>query len=464
MQGLRNVLGRIERSDGIARRGRIAFSVAHFVVHSATVKPRRNGWWWAVVLTVAVSCKTKGGGRSEDAGMPQASRPSEDEKPDLAAKATELAHRFIIVDGHIDVPWRLEESRGEDGKLTEDVSTRTPKGDFDWERAMQGGLTAPFMSIYVPASFEKGGAKRTAERLIDMVLDLQEKAPLKFRVARSPAEVRANFARRGVMSLLMGMENGSPLEHDLKNVAHFHERGIRYITLAHSKDNHLSDSSYDDTHKNKGLSDFGKKVVAEMNRVGIMVDVSHLSDDAFWQVTKISKTPVIASHSSCRHFTPGWQRNMSDEMIRALAEQGGVIHVNFGSGFVDAESQKQATAQFDELDAILKKQKLDWADKKAKPVIDAYHAEHPRKRATVEQVADHVDHVRQLVGIDHVGLGSDFDGVGDTLPAGLKDVSEYPNLIRVLLERGYTEAEIEKLCSGNSLRVWQAVEDFSRDH
>ena len=126
------------------------------------------------------------------------------------------------------------------------------------------------------------------------------------------------------------------------------------------------------------------------------------------------------------------------------------------------ESQKQATAQFDELDAILKKQKLDWADKKAKPIIDGYHAQHPRKLATVEQVADHIDHVKKLAGIDHVGLGSDFDGVGDTLPKGLRDVSEYPNLIRVLLERGYTDDEIEKLCSGNSLRVWQAVEDFAK--
>jgi membrane dipeptidase len=247
----------------------------------------------------------------------------------------------------------------------------------------------------------------------------------------------------------------------LENVRHFYDRGIRYVTLAHSKDNHISDSSYDDAHKNKGLSEFGKKVVGEMNRLGVMVDVSHISDEAFWQVIEVSKVPVIASHSSCRHFTPGWQRNMSDEMIRALAEHGGVIQINFGSGFVDAETQKQSTAQSGELDAILKAKGLDRADREAKPVIDAFRAEHPRKRATVEQVADHIDHVKQLVGIDHVGLGSDFDGVGDTLPTGLKDVSQYPNLIRVLLERGYKEEEIEKICSGNVLRVWQAAADYA---
>jgi membrane dipeptidase len=438
--------------------------------HAVMARARVHGSMLLVAAAAALlsaACKTRRSSEVEEASPPAASAAPAPEKQDLAAKdlaakANELAHHFIIVDGHIDVPWRLEESRDADGGLTEDVSMRTPKGDFDWERAIRGGLDAPFMSIYVPASFEKGGAKRMANKLIDLVFDMQRKSPHKFRVARSPAEVRANFARGGVVSLLLGMENGSPIEHDLKNVAYFYERGIRYVTLAHSKDNHISDSSYDDAHKNKGLSEFGKAVVVEMNRLGIMVDVSHISDDAFWQVMKVSKTPVIASHSSCRHFTPGWQRNMSDEMIKALAEHGGVIHVNFGSGFVDPESQKQATAQFDELDAVLKKQKLDWADKKAKPIIDEYHAKHPRKIATVEQVADHIDHVKRLVGIDHVGLGSDFDGVGDTLPTGLKDVSEYPNLIRVLLERGYGDDEIEKLCSNNSLRVWQAVEEFAK--
>jgi membrane dipeptidase len=413
----------------------------------------------ALAMTiVVVACK-------KDRAMPatadaKPSEPRDAASADLGARANELAHRFIILDGHIDVPWRLEESKDERGNLTEDISVRTPKGDFDWERAKQGGLDAPFMSIYVPAKYEAGGAKKMADELVDMVLGFVAKAPEKFALAKTPADVRANFAS-GKVSLCMGMENGSPIEHRLENVKHFFDRGIRYITLAHSKDNHVSDSSYDDAHKNRGLSEFGKKVVGEMNRLGVMVDVSHVSDDAFWQVIELSKVPVIASHSSCRHFTPGWQRNMSDEMIRALAEHGGVIQINFGSGFIDAEAQKQATAQFGELDAVLKGKGLDFADRKAKPIIDEYRAQHPRKRATVEQVADHIDHVKKLAGIDHVGFGSDFDGVGDTLPTGLKDASEYPNLVRVLLERGYTEQEIEKICSGNVLRVWQAVADYA---
>ena len=381
--------------------------------------------------------------------------------PALLAKAKELTHKFILLDGHVDLPWRLDESRDKDGNVSEDVSHRTAKGDFDWERAREGGLSAPFMSIYVPSKFEDAGAKKLADRLIDMVTGFTQKWPDKFALAKNPSEVRANFAA-GKVSLAMGMENGSPIEHDLANIRHFYERGIRYITLAHSKDNHISDSSYDEKHTHKGLSEFGKTVVAEMNRLGIMVDVAHVSDDTFWQVMDVSKVPVIASHSSCRHFTPGFQRNVSDDMIKALAKHKGVIQINFGSGFIDAQAQKQQDEMRKEVETILKSKGLEFGDPKAKPIFAEYRATHPRKYATLEQVADHIDHVKKLVGIDHVGLGSDFDGVGDSLPAGLKDVSQYPNLIRVLLERGYSEQDIEKVCSGNVLRVWQAVEDYAR--
>jgi membrane dipeptidase len=381
-------------------------------------------------------------------------------KLDPEQRAAELAQRLIILDGHIDVPWRLWQSRDKQGALGEDVSQRTERGDFDFPRARQGGLDAPFMSIYVPARYETGGAKKLADSMIDMVARLAESHPEKFAIARSPADVRNNFAARKI-SLALGLENGSPIEKQLGNLTHFHERGVRYITLAHSKDNHIADSSYDDRRVNKGLSQFGEKVVLEMNRLGLMVDVSHLSDDAFWDVMRTSKLPVIASHSSCRKFTPGWARNMSDEMIKALASKGGVIQINFGSGFIDGKIQKQQAKFYRELKAELARQRLEMDSPKAKPVIERFKQSHELTFASVEQVADHIDHVVALAGIDHVGLGSDFDGVGDTLPTGLKDVSQYPNLIRVLLERGYSEAQIEKICSGNVLRVWQAVEDHA---
>lgn len=429
---------------------------------------------WLLVLPLAVAC-TQSPPPSEPppaapspapklvqkAAAPVSAEPPPPAPPvDLDAKAKELADRFIILDGHIDVPYRLWSSRDKAGRITEDVSERTEKGDFDYPRARAGGLDAPFMSIYVPAKLEGKGAKKLADQLIDLVEDIAKKSPDKFRVARSSEEVQQN-AREGKISLLLGMENGSPIEKKLENVKHFHERGVRYITLAHSKDNHLSDSSYDERHTHKGLSAFGEKVVAEMNRLGILVDVSHLSDDAFWDVMAKSQVPVIASHSSCRHFTPGWQRNMSDEMIQALAKKGGVIQINFGSGFIDEKIQKQESLRWKQRSALLKKHKLESNDPGAKPLLEQFEKEHPASFATVAQVADHIDHVKKLAGVEHVGLGSDFDGVGDSLPVGLKDASQYPGLIKVLLERGYTEAEIEKICSGNVLRVWRETERFS---
>jgi len=376
-------------------------------------------------------------------------------------RAEALAHRFIVLDGHIDVPHRLFTQR-KAGVAVDDISSRTSEGNFDYPRARAGGLDAPFMSIYVAASYERNGAKKHAEELIDLVVAAAREHPDKFALARTPTEVRANF-QAGKMSLAMGMENGAPLEGKLANVAAFHELGIRYITLAHSKDNHISDSSYDERHLNKGLSKFGKQVVEEMNRVGVMIDVSHISDAAFWQVIALSKVAVIASHSSCRSFTPGWARNMDDPMIKALAKAGGVIQINFGSGFIDDASRKQSSQLYTKLGAQARAKHLTHGSAAYDAFAKQFWAENPVKKATVEQVADHIEHVVRLVGVDHVGLGSDFDGVGDTLPIGLGDVSAYPNLLRVLLERGWSDADIEKLCSGNVLRVWQQVEDFAAD-
>ncbi len=255
----------------------------------------------------------------------------------------------------------------------------------------------------------------------------------------------------------MGMENGAPVENDLANVKYFYDRGIRYITLTHGKDNQICDSSYDTLNTWKGLSPFGEQVVKEMNRVGIMVDISHVSDSAFYDVMKLTKVPVIASHSSCRFFTPGFQRNMSDDMLKALKENGGVIQINFGSTFLDSTVAKQNDENRDKLQKILKEKNLNRRDSLAKPVIEQFQKDNPSLFADVETVANHIDRVVQFAGIDHVGLGSDYDGVGDSLPTGLKDVSQYPNLIFVLLKRGYSPEDIEKICSKNVFRVWNRV-------
>jgi membrane dipeptidase len=259
----------------------------------------------------------------------------------------------------------------------------------------------------------------------------------------------------------MGMENGSPIEGDLANLKHFYDRGIRYITLTHSKANHISDSSYDTERPAKGLTDFGKTLIQEMNSVGVMVDVSHISDDAFYQVMAVSKTPVIASHSSARHFTPGFERNMSDDMIKQLAKHGGVIQINFGSSFISQASIDKRNIHKAAVKAFALEQALDEKSEQVKAFSKAYLEKNPYLYASLSDVLDHFDHVVKLVGIDYVGIGSDYDGVGDSLPTNLKDVASYPNLIEGLLTRGYSEPEIEKILSGNLIRVWRTVEEYA---
>ena len=371
---------------------------------------------------------------------------------DYAQEAQRIARTSIIVDTHIDIPMRLHSSG-------EDVSQATDKGDFDYPRAVAGGLNAPFMSIYTAADLEaEGRSRQVADELIDIVEKMASDSPDKFAIARSVADVREHF-EQGVMSLALGMENGSPIAGDLGSLKHFYDRGIRYITLAHSLSNHLSDSSYDIRRQWNGLSDFGVEVVKEMNRFGIMVDVSHLSDEAFWDVLDVTTVPVIASHSSARHFTPGWERNISDEMIRAIAENGGVVGVNFGSGFLSQAAREYDDKRFAAGRAFMAANPgvtmgdvmRDWSPK--------YVEEHgPYPYATLDDVLDHIDHMVSLAGIDHVGIGSDYDGVGDTLPVGLKDVSTFPNLIEGMLRRGYTEDDIRKILGENVLRAWAEVE------
>lgn len=370
---------------------------------------------------------------------------------DPQSRAQQLAQKYVLIDTHVDVPYRLEEH-------WEDVTAATAHGDFDYPRAVAGGLNIPFMSIYTPGGLSSTARNyQLANRLIDGVEALVGRAPDKFMLVRSTADVDTAM-ERGLIGLAMGMENGSPIDGRLENVAHFARRGIRYITLAHSHSNAISDSSFDQARPNGGLSDFGRQVVSEMNRLGVMVDVSHLSDEAIIDVLEVSKAPVIASHSSARHFTPGFERNLSDELIRAIADKGGVVQINFGSSFIIPEANRILNEFRADLAAYLEENGYEPGGDED----NAYRAEFMRTvnfvYATTAQVADHVEHVIKLVGVQHVGIGSDYDGVGPTLPEGLKDVSQYPNLVAELLKRGYGEPDIAAILGGNLLRVWRASE------
>ncbi|MEE4299382.1 MAG: dipeptidase [Pseudomonadales bacterium] len=369
-------------------------------------------------------------------------------------EAREIAASTIIVDTHIDVPYRVE-----NGYV--DVTVATEGGDFDWPRAVAGGLDSPFMSIYIPADVDAAGeGDALALRLIDHVESIVARAPDKFGLARSPDEVVANW-RAGRISLPMGMENCGPMR-DVEAPARWAARGIRYCSLAHSRSNALSDSSYDINEQWQGLSPLGREMVGALNDAGIMVDVSHLSDRATRQVLELSAVPVIASHSSARRFVPGFQRNLDDELIRAIGAQGGVIMVNLGSTFISLESRRSQEAARFAFQQWLRESGEARDSEAARAWLAERAATRPFRRATLEEVLDHFDHIVGLAGIDAVGIGTDFDGVGDTLPENLMDVASYPHLVAGLLARGYGRAEIAKVLSGNLLRVWRTADAWAR--
>ena len=345
----------------------------------------------------------------------------------------DIAQGSLIVDTHIDTPYRIKAQLDNSGTY-EDIAHSTSY-DFDYPRALSGGLNVPFFSIYLPADTEAAGTSfNLANELIDLMNSIIEANPEKFFLIDTSTYL-GNLPGQNLIGIAYGMENGAALEGNLSNVEYFYKRGIRYITLTHSKSNHISDSSYDENKQWGGLSEFGKNLITEMKNVGIIIDISHVSDAAFLQAIDISNTPVIASHSSLRHFTPGWERNVSDSMLEALANKGGVLQINFGTAFLTDVNDKSNS--YDPSTYI---------------------------HAGVTDVADHIDRTVALVGVEHVGIGSDYDGVGDTLPNGLKDVSTYPNLIAELQNRGYSTNDIQKILGGNFARVWREVEEYARNN
>jgi len=361
--------------------------------------------------------------------------------------AKKLAQDAIIVDTHIDAPENLESKWN-------DLGISVPEREFDYPRAREGGLDVAWMSIYTSHEEDEAGkAWQIANSQIDHVEALVQRHPDEFALLRSPQDVD-KLRAGGKVLLPLGMENGAPIGDDLGKLKFFFDRGVRYITLAHGGNNRIADSSYQDTGKWGGLSPFGEQVVKEMNRLGIIVDISHVSDDTVRDVLRITDVPVIASHSGLRHFTPEFNRNMPDDIAKAVAKKGGVIQLAFGTAFLD---RKQSAETMERRRAVAQMEKDGKTQAEIEAYAKAFGASHPAPVMHTDAVLDQIDYAVKLVGIDHVGIGSDFDGVDGELPVELKSVADYPNLVEGLQKRGYKDADIRKILGGNLLRVWGEI-------
>lgn len=345
----------------------------------------------------------------------------------------------LLIDTHNDVTGRTVEGY--------DIGKGAPTVHTDIARLRAGGVGAVFFAVYVAGGYVKDN--RSANRALQMIdtvrHDIVDRYPNEFALALAADEVESAH-RKGKIAALMGIEGGHAIEDSLRLLRQFYALGIRYMTLTHSNTNNWADSS-GDAGRHGGLTPFGKEVVREMNRLGMMVDISHVADKTFWDALETSAAPVFASHSSCRALA-NVPRNMTDEMIQALARRGGVVQINFGCSFL---SQKNADA----VAALRPRIQELQARGAGRDEIRKLLADVPR--AALEDAVAHIDRVVKIAGVDHVGIGSDFDGVSCT-PSGLDDVSKFPNLTRALLERGYAAADIRKIYGGNLLRVMRAVE------
>ena len=371
----------------------------------------------------------------------------------VSPRAKQLHDRAIVVDAHADTTQRLIFDKAFD------IGKRNPNGSIDIPRMREGGLDALFFSIWVPSEVTGPAAVKRALDQIDAVREAVRTHPHDLMLATTAADVRKAAADHKIAAL-MGMEGGHMIDDDLRLLRVYAALGVRYMTLTHYKNNNWADSSTDEAAHN-GLTDFGKDVVREMNRLGVMVDVSHVSDKTFFDAIEASKAPVIASHSSSRAIA-NHVRNMTDDMMRALARNGGVVMINYHAAFLSEEfrvaSEKKSGNVFGAADAVSKK----CGGNEACAAMESERIDHEAMmkgdlpKVTWEKIIEHIDHAVKIAGVDHVGLGSDFDGA--TMPLGMEDASKLPKITDALLKKGYSEADIEKILGGNILRVMEAVE------
>ena len=364
----------------------------------------------------------------------------------LALLAVASPAQTIAIDSHIDTLQRLINEHV-------DLSRRLPDGHVDLPRLRQGGVNAPFFALWAPTFYKGAEAVRRTLLLRDAMQQFLDAHPDQIELALTAADVE-RLTQAGKIAALLTIEGGHQIAADLGVLRMYHRLGVRSMTLTHFRNNEWADSSTDRPEHN-GLSAFGKDVVREMNRLGMIVDISHVSDKTFYDTLGVSTKPLIASHSSCRALS-NVPRNMTDDMIRALAQKGGVIGINFGEGFLTpagAANLQNAIQTMSYNDPTLTGKALD--EYAAQQYIKQYRTSN-KSRATLDDAVAHIDHAVKLAGIDHVGIGSDYDGIEST-PQGLEDVSKMPALVAALRKRGYSDADLRKIQGGNFLRVLREV-------
>jgi membrane dipeptidase len=363
------------------------------------------------------------------------------------AEVEKIHKSILLIDTHNDITSRTVTGY--------DIGKAQDDGHTNLKALREGGLGAQFFAVFVAANYTNGNrsAWRTLEMIDTVKHDIIARYPNDFAFATSADDIE-RIHKQGKIAALMGIEGGHAIENSLRLLRDYYELGIRYMTLTHSNTNDWADSSGDidkpGVPHHNGLTDFGKQVVREMNRLGMMVDISHVADKTFWDALAVSSAPLFASHSSCRAIS-NVPRNMTDEMIVALAKKGGVVQVNFACEFL---SQKTADASKD----LLPKLATARAGNN-RALLEQYRKTVPP--ATLSDVVAHIDHIVKIAGIDAVGIGSDFDGI-QCAPQGLEDVSKFPNLTRALLEKGYSASDIRKIYGANLLRVMRAIESAAR--
>jgi membrane dipeptidase len=383
----------------------------------------------------------------------------------VGSKARAIHDSALVVDTHADTPQRfLDEGF--------DIGSTDPNdvGHISLDKARRGNLGAEFFSIWVEPETNQGHFARHTFDLIDSVYEQAARHPDRMMMAFSVADIeRAHKEHK--LAALMGIEGGHSIENDMHLLRDYYRLGVRYMTLSWSNTNEWADSSGDindpKVQHHNGLTDFGKQVVLEMNRLGMMVDISHVADKTFWDAIATTKAPVIASHSSSRALVDA-PRNMTDDMLRAVAKNGGVVQVNFYSGFLDQNFRNANEAQVKDQAAAIQ-QYLDSLRAQGKPVnyIERNRIEREWTakipRPPFKSLIDHIDHIAKVAGVDHVGLGSDFDGVSGATPAGIDSAADLPKITQALLDRGYSADDIKKILGGNILRVFRQVETVSRE-